>query len=58
VPSRDAAGLFARLLQEDIVTSFRDNNIRATIHFYNSTADIDRFVAAMDAHRGQFGPRA
>ena len=57
VPSRDAAGLFARLLQQDIVTSFRDNNIRATIHCYNSTADIDRFVAVMDAHRGQFGPR-
>jgi selenocysteine lyase/cysteine desulfurase len=57
VPSRDAAGLFARLLQEDIVTSFRDNNIRATIHCYNSTADIDRFVTAMGAHRRQFGPR-
>ena len=36
VPARDAAGLFARLLEQDIVTSFRDNNIRATIHFYNS----------------------
>lgn len=57
VPSRDAAGLFARLLQADIVTSFRDNNIRATVHFYNTTADIDRFVAVMAAHREQFGPR-
>lgn len=57
VPSRDAAGLFARLLEQDIVTSFRDNNIRATVHFYNSAADIDRFVAAMAGHRGQFGPQ-
>ena len=58
VPSRDAAGLFGRLLEQDIVTSFRDDNVRATIHFYNSNQDIDRFVAAMTAHRGQFGPRS
>ena len=58
VPSRDAAGLFERLLEQDIVTSFRDNNIRATIHFYNSNEDIDRFVAAMSAHRGRFGPQS
>ena len=58
VPSRDAPGLFARLLEQDIVTSFRDPNIRATIHFYNSEADIDRFVAVMAAHRRQFGPQA
>ena len=58
VPSQDAAGLFGRLLEQDIVTSFRDNNVRATIHFYNSNQDIDRFVAAMAAHRGQFGPRS
>lgn len=54
VPSRDAAGLFARLLEQDIVTSYRDNNIRATCHFYNSEEDIDRFVAAMAAHRERF----
>ena len=58
VPSRDAAGLHARLLEEDIVTSFRDDNIRATVHFYNSEEDIDRFVAAMAGHRGQFGPQS
>lgn len=57
VPSRDAAGLFAQLLEQDIVTSFRDNNIRATIHFYNSEADIDRFVAAMAAQRAQLSPQ-
>ncbi len=58
VPSRDAAGLFAQLLGEDIVTSFRNGNIRATVHFYNSDEDIDRFVAAMAAHRSCFGPQA
>jgi selenocysteine lyase/cysteine desulfurase len=58
VPSRDAAGLFARLLEQDIVTSFRDNNIRATLHFYNSEEDIDRFVAAMAGHRDRFGPQS
>jgi selenocysteine lyase/cysteine desulfurase len=58
VPSRDAAGLCARLLEQDIVTSFRDNNLRATVHFYNSEADIDRFVATMEGHRPRFGPRS
>ena len=58
VPSRDAPGLFARLLEQDIVTSFRDNNIRASVHFYNSAADIDRFVAAMEEHRSRFAPQA
>ena len=58
VPSRNAAGLFARLLEQDIVTSFRDDNVRATIHFYNSNQDIDRFVTVMAAHRGQFGPQS
>jgi selenocysteine lyase/cysteine desulfurase len=57
VPSRDAAALCARLLDEDIVTSFRDGNIRATVHFYNSEEDIDRFVAAMASHRASLGPR-
>jgi selenocysteine lyase/cysteine desulfurase len=57
VPARDAAALFAQLLEQDIVTSFRDNNIRATIHFYNSEEDIERFVAAMAGHRDRFGPK-
>lgn len=57
VPASDAAALCARLLDEDIVTSFRDGNIRATIHCYNSEADIDRFVATMAGHRMRFGPK-
>ena len=58
VPSCDAAALFARLLEQDIVTSFRDNNVRATIHFYNSDEDIDRFIAALAGHRDRFAPQA
>jgi len=58
VPSRDAAGLFARLLEQDIVTSFRDNNLRASLHFYNSDEDIDRFIAVMAGHRARFAPQA
>jgi len=51
IPSRDTAQLFERLTAQDIVTSFRDSNIRATVHFYNNEDDIDRFVEAMRGHR-------
>lgn len=56
VASRDPSGLFARLTQQAIVTSFRDANIRATVHFYNSEDDIDAFVAAMHSARAEFHP--
>ena len=56
VPSRDAAALFGQLLQQNIVTSFRDNNIRATCHFYNTDEDIDRLISALAAQRARFGP--
>ena len=56
VPARDPARLFAKLMDQDIVTSFRDSNIRATIHFYNSEDDIDTFVAALKANRAEFHP--
>jgi selenocysteine lyase/cysteine desulfurase len=56
IASRDSAGLFAKLMEQDIVTSFRDANLRATVHFYNSEDDIDAFVAAMRASRPDFHP--
>jgi selenocysteine lyase/cysteine desulfurase len=56
VPARDVAQLLATLMEQDIVTSFRDNNIRATVHFYNSEDDIDRFVAALKATRARHHP--
>ena len=56
VPARNTAELFECLTAADIVTSFRDNNIRATCHFYNTEADIDRFIAELERLRGQFAP--
>jgi selenocysteine lyase/cysteine desulfurase len=56
IASRDSAGLFAKLMEQDIVTSFRDTNLPATVHFYNSEDDIDAFVAAMRASRPDFHP--
>ena len=55
-PARDAAALCSLLMEQNIVTSFRDSNIRATIHFYNSADDIEVFVAAMRAARARFHP--
>ena len=56
VPARDAPGLVAALMKQDIVTSSRDDNVRAGVHFYNSEDDIDRFVAALDASRARHHP--
>ncbi|MBW8077046.1 MAG: aminotransferase class V-fold PLP-dependent enzyme [Gallionella sp.] len=56
VPARNTAELFEHLTAADIVTSFRDNNIRVTCHFYNTEADIDRFVMQLERLRGQFAP--
>ena len=56
VPSRDAARLAAELMKRDIVTSYRDDNVRASFHFYNNEDDVESFVASMQALRGSFGP--
>jgi selenocysteine lyase/cysteine desulfurase len=57
VPSRDAAGLQAELMKRDIVTSYRDDNIRASYHFYNNEDDVESFVTAMKDLRPSFSPR-
>jgi selenocysteine lyase/cysteine desulfurase len=57
VPSRDSAGLSKELMKHDIVTSYRDDNVRASFHFYNNDDDVESFIAAMKAQRGAFGPR-
>jgi selenocysteine lyase/cysteine desulfurase len=56
VPARDPAQLFTTLMEQGIVTSFRDINIRATVHFYNSEDDIDCFVAALKSCRVRHHP--
>lgn len=56
VSSRDSAGLFDELAKRDIVTSFRDDNLRASHHFYNNEDDVAAFVAAMKDLRAAFRP--
>jgi selenocysteine lyase/cysteine desulfurase len=54
VRSKKVAALFASLMERDIVTSFRDDNLRATVHFYNDEQDIDVFVDALSQLRSMF----
>ncbi|MGH8132414.1 MAG: aminotransferase class V-fold PLP-dependent enzyme [Steroidobacteraceae bacterium] len=54
VRARNVAQLFGELMERDIVTSFRDDNLRASFHFYNSEDDIERFVAALAGQRERF----
>src|SRR3979490_1210629 len=56
VPSRDCGRLSAELMKRDIVTSHRDDNVRASFHFYNDADDVQSFIAAMKDLRGSFGP--
>jgi selenocysteine lyase/cysteine desulfurase len=56
VPSRDCGGLSAELLRRDIVTSHRDDNVRASFHFYNDENDVESFIAAMKDLRRSFSP--
>jgi len=57
IASRASAELCAQLMKRDIVTSFRDDNVRASFHYYNNEDDVDAFTAAMQDLRGQYGPR-
>jgi selenocysteine lyase/cysteine desulfurase len=54
VRARKVADLFGRLTERDIVTSFRDDNLRATFHFYNSERDVDALVSALLGLRADF----
>ena len=56
VPAQQVAQLFGRLTQQDIVTSFRDDNLRATFHFYNNEKDVETIVQALLGHRAEFRP--
>ncbi len=54
VRAGQVAQLFGRLTEQDIVTSFRDDNLRATFHFYNSEQDVDAIIQALHGHRAEF----
>jgi selenocysteine lyase/cysteine desulfurase len=57
IPSRDSAGLTKELMARDIVTSYRDRNLRASWHFYNNNDDdIEAFIAAMKSLRDRYHP--
>jgi selenocysteine lyase/cysteine desulfurase len=57
VPSRDSARLTEELMKRDIVTSYRDDNVRGSFHFYNNGEDVNRFVGALKELRRELGPR-
>jgi selenocysteine lyase/cysteine desulfurase len=57
VPSRDCVRLSAELMKRNIVTSPRDDNVRASFHFYNDEDDVESFIAAMKELRGSLSPR-
>ena len=54
VPSRASAQLCAQLMKRDIVTSSRDDNVRASFHYYNNDDDIESFVTAMKNLRSEY----
>jgi selenocysteine lyase/cysteine desulfurase len=54
VPSRASAQLCAQLMKRDIVTSSRDDNVRASFHYYNNDDDVESFVAAMKDLRSEY----
>lgn len=56
VRANQVAQLFGRLTEQDIVTSFRDDNLRASFHFYNNEKDVDAIVQALLGHRAEFRP--
>lgn len=56
VRAKDVAQLFARMTEQDIVTSFRDDNLRATFHFYNNEKDVEAIVQALLGQRAEFRP--
>ncbi len=42
--AKDCARLHQTLSQKNIITSFRENSIRVSPHFYNSTEDIEKLI--------------
>jgi selenocysteine lyase/cysteine desulfurase len=57
VPSSDSARLTRELIERDIVVSYRDDNVRASFHFYNNDDDIAALMDALEGLRGELRPR-
>jgi selenocysteine lyase/cysteine desulfurase len=57
IPSRHSSGLSAELIKRDIVTSYRDDNVRASFHFYNNDDDVESFIGEMKDLHAAFAPR-
>lgn len=51
IRSTDSPALVRALLDRQVVTSERDGNVRAGLHFYNDESDVDRLIEALDANR-------
>ena len=49
IRSRNSDALCAHLSSRGIVTSHRDNHLRASFHFYNNDGDTDRLLEALRA---------
>src|SRR5450755_3917035 len=57
IAARGSAEVCAQLMKRDIVTSFRDDNVRASFHYYNNDDDVEAFTMAMKDLRGEHCPR-
>lgn len=49
VRSTDAAALVQKLTERDIILTERDGNIRIACHFYNTAADVEKLVSALQS---------
>jgi selenocysteine lyase/cysteine desulfurase len=50
VGSTDAPRLVDALARDDILCSTRDGALRVSLHYYNTVADVDAVLAALDRH--------
>ncbi|MDQ6711041.1 MAG: aminotransferase class V-fold PLP-dependent enzyme [Candidatus Dormibacteraeota bacterium] len=56
VGSTDAPKLVEVLAREGILCSTRDGALRVSLHYYNTAADVEAVVEALDRHRGLLQP--
>jgi selenocysteine lyase/cysteine desulfurase len=56
IPSREAERLVRELKARGIVTSARDDNVRAAFHFYNDASDVESLCAVLRDLRDELGP--